>query len=195
MGPMEGDAGYTWLAALPDTVESIVADWDLSIGEPIEPGGSLPDLRDLTVTWAETGRARAAQWPDALDPGIVDEGLRLLVDLAASGERMLLHTDMHPGNVLAAAREPWLVIDPKPVVGDRGYDAFQLVVHGVRDQGHLGERVAMLHGELDIAADRLRAWALARSVEWALWAGRLDPTTDYARMCADRARFIASSRE
>ena len=34
-------------------------------------------------------------------------------------------TDLHAGNVLQAQREPWLVIDPKPFVGDPTYDATQ----------------------------------------------------------------------
>ena len=38
---------------------------------------------------------------------------------------MLLATDLHAGNVLRAQREPWLVIDPKPFVGDPAYDATQ----------------------------------------------------------------------
>jgi streptomycin 6-kinase len=38
---------------------------------------------------------------------------------------MLLATDLHAGNVLRAEREPWLVIDPKPFVGDPAYDATQ----------------------------------------------------------------------
>src|SRR5437660_1452079 len=38
-----------------------------------------------------------------------------------AGDR-LLHWDLHFENVLAAEREPWLAIDPKPLVGDPGFD-------------------------------------------------------------------------
>jgi len=38
---------------------------------------------------------------------------------------VLLATDLHAGNVLRAQREPWLVIDPKPFLGDPAYDATQ----------------------------------------------------------------------
>ncbi|GGW53564.1 hypothetical protein GCM10010381_43810 [Streptomyces xantholiticus] len=34
----------------------------------------------------------------------------------------LLHWDLHFDNVLAAEREPWLVIDPKLLVGDPGFE-------------------------------------------------------------------------
>src|SRR4026207_71064 len=39
--------------------------------------------------------------------------------------QVLLATDLHAGNVLRAQREPWLVIDPKPFIGDPAYDATQ----------------------------------------------------------------------
>ena len=38
---------------------------------------------------------------------------------------MLLSTDLHAGNVLAARREPWLMIDPKPFIGDPAFDPIQ----------------------------------------------------------------------
>jgi len=37
----------------------------------------------------------------------------------------LLYTDLHGDNILAARRAPWLVIDPKPYVGDPAYDVLQ----------------------------------------------------------------------
>jgi streptomycin 6-kinase len=52
------------------------------------------------------------------------DGLRLFEELSRSTtEHVLLATDLRAGNVLRARREPWLVIDPKPVVGDPAYDA------------------------------------------------------------------------
>ena len=38
---------------------------------------------------------------------------------------MLLCTDPHAENVLAAEREPWLAMDPKPCIGDPAFDAIQ----------------------------------------------------------------------
>jgi hypothetical protein len=38
---------------------------------------------------------------------------------------VLLCTDLHGDNILAAQRELWLVIDPKPYVGDPAYDLLQ----------------------------------------------------------------------
>jgi streptomycin 6-kinase len=34
------------------------------------------------------------------------------------GDRML-HWDLHYDNVLTAQREPWIAIDPEPLIGER----------------------------------------------------------------------------
>ncbi len=65
----------------------------------------------------------SSRWPD---PGLVREGLRLFKELPRTArEEVLLVTDLHAGNVLRSKREPWLVIDPKPFVGDPAYDVTQ----------------------------------------------------------------------
>jgi len=67
--------------------------------------------------------ADVERWSDA---GLVREGLRLFKELPRTAPtEVLLSTDLHAGNVLRAEREPWLVIDPKPFVGDPAYDATQ----------------------------------------------------------------------
>ena len=79
---------------------------------------------------------------------------------------MLLYTDLHPENVLAAQREPWLAIDPKPYVGDPTYDALQhMLNHPDRlatDPAGFVRRMAEL---LDLDRSRLRDWLFARSVQ------------------------------
>lgn len=46
-------------------------------------------------------------------------GRDLSLDRAAD---RVLHTDLHYANVLAGQRQPWAVIDPKPVNGDPHYE-------------------------------------------------------------------------
>ena len=86
-------------------------------------------------------------------------------ELAATQPRtVLLHGDFHPGNVLAAAREPWLAIDPKPYVGDPAYDTLQHMLNFpgrlAADPAGLARRMA---GLLDLDADRVRLWLRPRS--------------------------------
>jgi streptomycin 6-kinase len=62
------------------------------------------------------------------DPGIVTLGIELLRMPPRSAPRpVVVHGDFNPGNLLAAEREPYLAIDPKPMIGDPAYDPWPLV--------------------------------------------------------------------
>lgn len=119
-------------------------------------------LSAMTAYWADETIADAHKWPDA---GLVQEGLRLFDELSRpSVDDVLLATDLHAGNVLRARREPWLVIDPKPFIGDRAYDATQ---HLSNCKGRMLaaplatiQRLADLLGVDD---ERVRLWMFARS--------------------------------
>lgn len=76
---------------------------------------------------------------------------------------MLVCTDLHASNILAARREPWLAIDPKP------YDELQHLLNCVeRVTADPAGAVHRTAGLLDLDADRLRQWLFARSVQEAL---------------------------
>ena len=129
-------------------------------------GGPFRPLQSLCDAWADDFERRP---PDAavLDPGLAREGLELFRSLPRSAPReVLLATDLHAGNVLAAQREPWLVIDPKPYVGDPTYDALQHMLNCDRrlhsDPRGLAHRLA---GLLELDADRLLLWLFARCVQ------------------------------
>ena len=66
---------------------------------------------ELPATWERAGRP--------FERALVDRAIGLLHELAPTprARPVLLHQDLHAGNVLAATREPWLVIDPKPLAG------------------------------------------------------------------------------
>lgn len=154
-----------------------------------DDGGPFSWLGDVLRSWAATARERAERMPEVLDVGLVAEGCGLLETLPEGAERYLLHADFHPGNVLAAEREPWLAIDPKPLVGDRHWDAVLLVVHGVTDERELQERLALVCDLLPLDPDRLRAFALARVVEWTLWDAGV--RNDDVALHAAQARLLA----
>lgn len=111
----------------------------------------------------------AARW-SAL-PG---EPGRLAAWLADNpAEPVLLHQDFHHGNVLAAEREPWLAIDPKPVVGDREYDLSSLLrdrrpelIRDPHPQRRVQERFDFYARELELDRERLRAWGIVQTAAW-----------------------------
>jgi streptomycin 6-kinase len=106
----------------------------------------------------------------SLDPGLAREGIALFRALPATADQnVLLCTDLHAENVLAAQREPWLVIDPKPYVGDPTYDALQHLLNCDKrlhaDPRGLARRMANLLG---LDAERLVLWLFARCVQESL---------------------------
>ncbi len=101
-----------------------------------------------------------------LDHGLARAGLALFRDLPrAGGPPRLLGTDVHAGNVLAAGRAPWLVIDPKPYVGDPTYDALQHLVNcEARLRADPEGLVGRMATRCGLEAPRLRLWLFARCV-------------------------------
>ena len=90
-------------------------------------------------------------------------------DLAATqGELVLVHQDLHGENVLAAQREPWLVIDPKPLAAEREFAVAPIVRsfelgHSKRDVLY---RLDRLCSELDLDRERARGWTIVQTVAW-----------------------------
>jgi streptomycin 6-kinase len=83
---------------------------------------------------------------------------------AAAPDDVLLATDLHAGNVLRAQREPWLVIDPKPFIGDRAYDATQHLFNcGLRLLDAPRDTISRFADLLELDADRVRLWMFARA--------------------------------
>src|SRR5262249_62038449 len=79
-------------------------------------------------------------------------------------KQVLLATDLHAGNVLRAEREPWLVIDPKPFVGDPAYDATQHLFNcRARLRSDPDRTIRRLADLLGVDYDRVRLWTFARA--------------------------------
>lgn len=133
------------------------------------PGHPFRPLAQMCAQWVDEYEARPQLPP--FDPGLARTGAELFRTLPDTAlDERLLPTDLHAANVLAAEREPWLVIDPKPYVGDPAYDPVQHLLNcpeRLRADPHgMVARMADLCG---VDRDRLRQWTFARCVvEW-LW--------------------------
>jgi len=134
-------------------------------------------LSQMLEYWSSETVAQARLWPDA---GLVRDGLRIWEALGKPlPTDVLLATDLHAGNVLRSEREPWLVIDPKPFIGDPAYDVVQ---HLHNCEGRLKADPAGLVKRLadlcEVDEERLRLWTFARAAadprpDWSnsLWVG------------------------
>ena len=145
-------------AALDVFVELLPRLWKPA-GKPFRP------LADEASWWAES--LPRQDWSVA--PELLDAALGALRDLPGTqGEQVLLHQDLHGGNVLAAEREPWLTIDPKPLAGEREFGVAPIVRsfelgHSKRDVLYRFDR---LTAELGLDRDRARGWTIAQTVAW-----------------------------
>lgn len=130
-------------------------------------------------------RAEHAGGTGPLPADLVEIAERSFVDLCAStSEPVLLHGDFHHWNILSAEREPWLVIDPKGVVGDRGFEAGPFLSNRLLELAEprraLARRVDQLSARLRIDRDRLMAWGLAHAMLSAAWSAE-DEGTGWGR--------------
>jgi len=102
------------------------------------------------------------------DPRLRDAALAYLRDLVPTqGERVLVSQDLHGDNVLAAEREPWLAIDPKPLAAERELSAAPIVRspelgHSRRQALYRLDRLA----ELGLDRERMIGWTVLHSVAW-----------------------------
>lgn len=156
--------------------------------------GGFERVGTVTAEWADLVEDRMARLRPGFDPGLVGYGARLLRELPGSAAReVLVHGDVNPGNILAARREPWLVIDAKPMWGDPAYDPWPLIEQ-VDDPFLHGDPVAVLRRRFALFGEvtgedpaRLAAWAVARRVETALWAVSRGNPDGGARVMAEAA--------
>ena len=119
------------------------------------------------MQWADEFEDKLAHGRMGVDLGLAREGIALFQLLPTTAERnVLLCTDLHAGNVLAAKRAPWIGIDPKPYVGDPTYDVLQHMLNS--DQRLHADPVAFTRHTselLRLDAERLRLWLFARCVQ------------------------------
>jgi streptomycin 6-kinase len=169
----------------PDEHDIVIAGLLRRLWREPPPGYCFRPLSEMCDYWASRYEERSGSGRDGLSGRLARSGIDLLRELSRQGGKtVLLHTDLHAGNVLAADRERWLAIDPKPYVGDPTYDVTQHIFNGVFIEGadplDLASRMA---GLLDLDGERIRLWLFARAVE----------ASPYWEGMADLARSLAPS--
>ena len=95
--------------------------------------------------------------------------------LAENKDEVLLHGDFHHYNLLESARG-WLAIDPKGVIGPRGYEVGPLLINPVPDflngdnpRAQTENRITILSEMLSMERERIWGWGLCHAVLSAWW--------------------------
>jgi len=152
----------TALRAVPEAEQDVVIAGVLRrLWRSPSPPHLFRPLSAMLKYWSDTTPAEGKKLRDA---GLVREGLRLFEELPRTAPKeVLLATDLHAGNVLRSQRAPWLVIDPKPFVGDPAYDVTQHLLNC--SERMLADPIGLIRrmGDLvEIGHERIRLWTFAR---------------------------------
>jgi streptomycin 6-kinase len=134
----------------------------------------------LRSDWEALGRP-FEQW-------LVDAAVVAARELAGSQTSVAVcHQDLQGSNVLTARREPWLAIDPKPIVGEPAFDVASLLRdrRWSIDQRTIQRRLELLAAELDLERDRMQGWGLVHALHWGIGPEKIEPEmVECARLLA-----------
>ncbi|MEO3750703.1 aminoglycoside phosphotransferase family protein [Streptomyces sp. B6B3] len=182
---------------VPDVMEALAVLAGLMarlVAAPPPPG--LRRLGDMTAGMLDRVRAAAPRLADPAHRRLLTDWAAAVREVADEPGGALLHWDLHYQNVLAplpgaraAGREPWLAIDPKPLLGDPCFELLPALWNRfVPDAADVLRRFDLMTET--VALDRQRAvrWTLGRILQNSLWLVEGGETT----LPADHT-FIADS--
>ncbi|MER6415266.1 aminoglycoside phosphotransferase family protein [Streptomyces humidus] len=136
----------------------------------------LRHLRDIAREMLDEAPKAVTALTDPGDRRRLSGWAAVVTELADEPGDRMLHWDLHYDNVLAAAREPWLAIDPEPLVGDPGFDLWPGLDSGFDKLAASGDAPRVLRRRFDLLTetlglDRERAagWTLGRLLQNTLW--------------------------
>jgi streptomycin 6-kinase len=146
--------------------------------------GPPPELHPFRVLAdeAEEWMRRLRQDWDALgrpfEERLVEAGENAARELSHTRPGLVVcHQDFQGSNVLRAEREPWLAIDPKPIVGEPAFDVASLL----RDRRWdvcadvIRRRLDQLTAELDLDRERMRGWGIVHALYWGVGSDKVEP--------------------
>jgi len=158
----------TTLASRPEPEQDVViAELLRRLWREPAPGHRFRSLKLMCDAWADECEQKIVAGRSGVDAGLARQGLELFRLLPTTAERnVMLCTDLHAANVLASEREPWLVIDPKPHIGDPTYDVLQHLLNcDERLQADPHGLAVRMAGLLGLDQDRVLLWLFARCVQ------------------------------
>src|SRR5207247_1637729 len=190
--------GVAWLESLPRLAEECAEHWSLRLGEPFGQGHvslTVPvALSDggqavLKLNFPEEESASEAvalihcvgEWEARgrpVEQRLVDAAAAAAGELAGSLAKLAVcHQDLQGSNVLKAQREPWLAIDPKPIVAEPAFDVASLLRdrRWSIDRAIIQRRLDLLAAELDLNRDRMQGWGVVHALHWGVGPGRIEP--------------------
>lgn len=159
-------------------------------------GHPFDSLAEQARRWAEELPATFEALGRPFERRLLETALSACHELVADPvEVVVVHQDLHGGNILRATRAPWLVIDPKPLVGERAFDVASLVrdrrerLTGLDGVSIVRRRLDILADELALDRERMRLWSLVHALAW----GVEDGGDQYDAAHVHVARLLANA--
>ena len=112
--------------------------------------------------------------------------------MATASAEVVLHGDVHHGNVLHDPQRGWVAIDPKGLIGPRGYD-YANILHNTISAlplapGRLRGQAEIIVGEANLPLREVLGWAFAHAALSAAWSTHTGESADLALAIAEIAR-------
>lgn len=153
-----------------------------------------PDgLVDLQ-TWFRELFAEAAEHPQA-HGGLSAHAATVAAELIAHPVAdVVLHGDLHHGNVLDFGADGWLAIDPKHVAGDPGFDYANILCNPdarlALAPGRFERQLRVICATTGVEEGRMLRWAFAWAALSACWSERSGLDAGHALQVATMARGL-----
>jgi streptomycin 6-kinase len=178
-----GDGAARLLAHAEDAILMERAETGISLADVAREGQDDEASRIMCAVLRQLHAQRAyappalpplTKWFEPLGRAAEEQGgiLRIAAETASrllSTQRdvVVLHGDMHHGNVLRFGSRGWLAIDPKGLIGERGFDHANIFFNP-DDQlatmpGRLAQEIKIVAEAADLESNRLLSWVLAWS--------------------------------
>lgn len=163
-----------WQAPMTEALEAVA--WVMGQLRATPPQGhAFPDVRAYHRAWPN--HVRRYGGAGSIDADLFEIGERVFLELCdTSAAPVVLHGDLHYGNVLRSDRSRWLAIDPKGVLGEPCYDVGDLFRNRVAELHDTSDPAAAMRWRVEAVADltgfdreRVRLWSLAQAVLSEVW--------------------------
>jgi streptomycin 6-kinase len=151
---------------------------------PVEDPAAVPATGDLIAARIET---LESDWDAVGRPfpqSILQSAITAGRALSTITDAVAVNGDLHHDQVLAAEREPWLVVDPMLLRGDIGYDLARCLwwrLDDLPDDAAIGDQLLIIADAAGLDHDHARTSVIYRTVDYWLWGLRHGLTEDPAR--------------
>ncbi|GAA2958983.1 aminoglycoside phosphotransferase family protein [Streptomyces enissocaesilis] len=162
------------LSGVADTMAAVrvVGELLARLNAVVAPGG-VRRLGDIAEAMLDDVPRRVRGAADPAERRLLERCAGAVREVAGEPGGQLLHWDLHYDNVLAPLAgsgrgEPWVVIDPKPLAGDPGFELLPALVNRF-EAGQVLSRFDLMTEVLGLDRGRARAWTLGRVLQNGLW--------------------------